>query len=292
MSRTLLHQLKQLKWLYYKPAMASLLIIVSLTLCVIHAKATPTHKYFYHYKADVTITGRVTDSSGQPLQGVSVSIAGTKIGTLTDGNGNYALSVPNDYTGRSLTFSYTGFVMQQVIIGDKRVINVSLKTDTGRMLSDVVVVGYGTQRRADLTGAVDVVSSKDIENKPVTNVLQALQGEAPNLIIQQTALDPGSNVNINIRGLGTLGDNTPLVVIDGIVGGNINTINPNDIASVTVLKDAGSAAIYGSRAANGVILITTKSGKLNQKPTISYDGSYGLQNPSVPVQKVSAWDNA
>jgi TonB-dependent SusC/RagA subfamily outer membrane receptor len=124
------------------------------------------------------------------------------------------------------------------------------------------------------------------------NTFQALQGESPNLIIQQSTLDPGSDVTVNIRGVGTLGDNTPLVVIDGIVGGNLNTLNPNDIASVSVLKDAGAAAIYGSRAANGVILVTTKSGKLNSKPSISYNGSYGLQDAKVLVHKVDAWDNA
>ena len=159
-------------------------------------------------------------------------------------------------------------------------------------LNEVVVVGYGTQTRASLTGAVNQVTAKDIENKPVLNTLQALQGEAPNLIIQQSSLNPGSNVNINIRGVGTLGNNDPLVVIDGIIGGNINTLNPNDIASVSVLKDAGSAAIYGSRAANGVLLVTTKSGKLNQKSSFSYNGSYGFQDPEVLVHKVHAWDNA
>lgn len=167
-----------------------------------------------------------------------------------------------------------------------------MQTDLGRTLNDIVVVGYGTQKKVSLTGAVNQVNAKDIEDKPVTNVLQALQGASPNLIIQQTNFEPGSGVNLNIRGVSTLGDNTPLVVIDGIIGGDINLLNPNDIASVSILKDAGSAAIYGSRSANGVLLVTTKSGKLNQKPSVSYNGSYGIQHPYVALKKVSAWENA
>ncbi|HEY0109879.1 MAG TPA: TonB-dependent receptor plug domain-containing protein, partial [Fibrella sp.] len=240
----------------------------------------------------IPITGRVVDSTGQPLQGVSVTIAGTRVGTVTDASGNFSLNVPDEFAGRSLTFSYTGYESQVVVIGDQRVINVSLTNTFGTTLSDVVVVGYGTQRRGSLTGAVNQISSKNIENKPVTNTLQALQGESPNLIIQQRSFNPGSGVNINIRGLGTLGDNTPLIVIDGIIGGNINTINPADIESVSVLKDAGSAAIYGSRAANGVLLVTTKSGRRNQKPTVIYNGNIGYQTPRVLVKKVGAWDNA
>lgn len=238
------------------------------------------------------ITGRVTDSTGRGLQGVSVSILKTKIGTLTDPNGVFSLSVPANFMSRLIAFSYTGMFPKELPITENRVVNVSLQFDLTKSLEDVVVVGYGTQKKVSLTGAVNQISSKQIENKPVTNVLQALQGESPNLTIQQNNFNPGSGVIINIRGLGTLGDNSPLIVIDGIIGGNINNLNPNDIASVSVLKDAGSAAIYGSRSANGVLLITTKSGKLNQKPTVSYNGGYGLQDARVLVEKVHAWDNA
>ena len=241
--------------------------------------------------ADITVTGRVLDEQKQPIPGVNVSIAGTKIGTVTDVNGNYKLNVPDANAGSRLSFSYIGYVSQEVAIAGKTQINVSLLPDN-QNLNEVVVVGYGTQSRVSLTGAVSQISSENIENKPVLNTLQALQGEAPNLVIQQSQLNPGSNVSINIRGVGTLGNNDPLVVIDGIVGGNINTLNPNDIASVSVLKDAGSAAIYGSRAANGVLLVTTKSGKLNQKPSLSYNTNFGLQDPRVLVEKVDAWDNA
>ncbi len=245
-----------------------------------------------HAQTNTTIIGRITDSSGNGLQGVNISILNTKIGTVTDANGNYSLTFPDAYRNRRIAFSYTGMVAQELPIGDKSTIDVRLLADLGKSLDDVVVIGYGTQRKVSLTGAVNQISSRQIENKPVTNVLQALQGESPNLIIQQANFNPGSGVVINIRGVGTLGDNSPLVVIDGIIGGDINLLNPNDIASVSVLKDAGSAAIYGSRAANGVLLVTTKGGRLNQKPTVSYNGTYGVQTARVLVDKVHAWDNA
>jgi TonB-linked SusC/RagA family outer membrane protein len=269
-----------------------LLIAVSLFCWQIDAQANNINDPNAPELFAIPITGQVTDSSGQPLQGVSINIAGTTVGTLTDASGNYTLNVPDNYAGSSLTFSFTGYTSQVVPIGGNRVINVSLINSAGTVLSDVVVVGYGTQRKGSLTGSVNQISSKSIENKPVTNTLQALQGESPNLIIQQRDFNPGSGVNINIRGLGTLGDNTPLIVIDGIIGGNINTINPADIESVSVLKDAGSAAIYGSRAANGVLLVTTKTGRRNQRTTVTYNGNVGKQDPRVLVKKVSAWDNA
>lgn len=240
----------------------------------------------------ITITGVVQDSnSGNPISGASVVLSGTKTGVVTDERGRYTINIAGSGINKTLVFSFVGYTSQSFPVPASGELNVSL-TAKANELSDVVVVGYGTQKKVSLTGAVNQISSKDIENKPVLNTLQALQGESPNLIIQQSQLDPGSNVTINIRGVGTLGNNDPLIVIDGIIGGDLNTINPNDIASISVLKDAGSAAIYGSRAANGVILVTTKSGRLNQKPAVNYDGSYGIQEPKVLVHKVSAWDNA
>lgn len=293
----LLHKLKKLKWLNNKPFMAVMLVSIALNYGVAHAEAAITvNKNHYHLNfLNISVSGHVNDERGQPLPGVNVSITGTTIGTATDANGNFRLNVPDNFAGRNLMFSFIGYVKQEVTIKDQKVINISLKPNTNNQLNEVVVVGYGTQRRATINGAVSTVGAKDIEDKPVLNTFQALQGESPNLIIQQNTLDPGSNVTVNIRGISTTGNNDPLVVIDGIVTQNsasLNTINPNDIASVTLLKDAGAAAIYGSRAANGVILVTTKGGKLNQKPTVSYNGSYGLQVPDVLVHKVSASDNA
>ncbi|MGY3054223.1 TonB-linked SusC/RagA family outer membrane protein [Pedobacter sp. UYEF25] len=238
------------------------------------------------------ISGVVNDETGSPLLGATVREKGTKNAVSTDGKGRYTISVADN--GAMLTFSFLGYADQDVPVTGNSTINVQLKPSDNK-LNEVVVVGYGTQNRANINGAVNTVGAKDINSKPVLNTFQALQGESPNLIIQQNSLDPGATPTVNIRGIGTTGNNDPLVVIDGIVTqgtGSLNTLNPNDIESATVLKDAGSAAIYGSRAANGVILITTKSGKLNQKAAVSYNGSYGLQVPDVMVHKIDAADNA
>jgi TonB-linked SusC/RagA family outer membrane protein len=278
-----------LRRLLKKPLLVMLLCVTALNSSYASVYVAPAMNVLRI--ADITITGHVSDEQQQPLPGVNVRISGTKVGTVTDVNGNYKLTVPEAYSGRTLSFSFVSYTTQEIALAGKSEINVRL-LPSSKSLNEVVVVGYGTQTKASLTGAVNQITAKNIENKPVLNTLQALQGEAPNLIIQQSSLDPGSNVTINIRGVGTLGNNDPLVVIDGIIGGNINTLNPNDIASVSVLKDAGSAAIYGSRAANGVLLVTTKSGKLNQKPSFSYNASYGFQDPQVLAHKVHAWDNA
>lgn len=246
-------------------------------------------------QSNISISGQVTDERGQPMPGVSVQVIGTSIGTVADGNGKYVLSIPDNQVSGKLRFSFIGYVKQEISIEGKLVINVTLQPEPNNVLNEVVVVGYGTQKKATVNGSLNTVGAKDIGDKPVLNAYQALQGESPNLIIQQSALDPGANVNINIRGIATTGNNSPLLVIDGIVSQNVNDLNllnPADIANVTVLKDAGSAAIYGSRGANGVILVTTKSGKFNQKATLTYNGSYGWQVPDVLVHKVSGADNA
>ncbi|MCX2574155.1 SusC/RagA family TonB-linked outer membrane protein [Pedobacter sandarakinus] len=288
--RPKLYRLKKLKRLPLRP----LVVLLAALAPVTYASATGIGSIAYHNanRLDISITGKVTDEKGLGLPGVSVQVKGTTAGAVTNADGNFTLSVPDSQRNGTLTFSYLGYISQEVAISSRSTINIQLKPDANNTLDDVVVVGYGVQKRVSITGAVNTIDAKNIENKPVLNAYQALQGESPNLIIQQTNLNPGSNVTVNIRGVGTLGDNTPLVVVDGIVGGNLNTINPNDIASVSVLKDAGSAAIYGSRAANGVILITTKSGKLNQKTSVSYNGSYGIQDANVLVHKVPAWENA
>ena len=239
----------------------------------------------------IIITGKVTDEEGAGIPGVSVTAKSTSIGSATNANGNYSIALPDDVSNPVLVFTYIGYVNQEIAAEGRRTINVMLQR-TEKVLEDVVVVGYGTQRRNSITGSVDAIGKKSIEGRPVANVSQALQGVSPNLIIQQRNFEPGQGVNINIRGLGTLGDNTPLIVIDGIPGGDINLINPNDIESISILKDAGSAAIYGSRSANGVVLITTKKGKKNERATVHYNGIYGIQSPRITYEPVHAWENA
>ncbi|MFI5160100.1 MAG: SusC/RagA family TonB-linked outer membrane protein [Sphingobacteriales bacterium] len=246
-------------------------------------------------QSNISISGQVTDERGQPMPGVSIQVIGTSIGTIADKDGKYVLSIPDNQISGKLRFSFIGYLKQEISIEGKLVINVTLQPEPNNVLNEVVVVGYGTQKKATINGSLNTVGAKDIGDKPVLNAYQALQGESPNLIIQQSTLDPGANVNINIRGVATTGNNSPLLVVDGIVSqsvNDLNLLNPNDIANVTVLKDAGSAAIYGSRGANGVILVTTKSGKFNQKATLTYNGSYGLQVPDVLIHKVSGADNA
>ncbi len=209
-----------------------------------------------------TITGRVTDElTKQPIPGVSVFLKGTGTGTATSAEGVFSLKIPTG-NNQLLVFSSIGFTSREVPVTAAGQLNISLK-QASSILSDVVVVGYGTQKRTSLTGAVSVVSAKDLEGKPVTSAVQALQGAAPNLIIQQNATEPGAAININVRGVSTVNNSSPLILVDGVPG-SLDLLNPNDIESISVLKDAASSAIYGSRAANGVILVTTKKGKLNK----------------------------
>ncbi|HYG37353.1 MAG TPA: TonB-dependent receptor [Cytophagales bacterium] len=239
-----------------------------------------------------TVTGKVSDEKNESLPGVTVLVRGTTIGTATDIEGNYSLAVP-DMENSVLVFSYIGFNTEEVPINGRTIVNIDMMPNL-ESLNEVVVVGYATQKKINLTGAVDMVDAEALESKPVNNITQALQGTSPNLIIQQQSSEPGTELNINIRGIGTLGDNSPLIVIDGIPSnsGAFSTINPNDIASISVLKDAASAAIYGSRSANGVILVTTKQGNYSTKPTVTYNGILGWQTPSFFQRPVSAYNFA
>jgi TonB-linked SusC/RagA family outer membrane protein len=244
-----------------------------------------------HADADTLIQGRVVDEKNSGLANISVLIKGTSIGATTNKDGYFTLRIPADKVNEVLVFSSVGYIPQEIRLDGQQQIMVKLSSDA-QDLGEVIVVGYGTQRKISVSGSIDNISKKAIEGRPVSNMSQALQGVSPNLIVQQRNFEPGQGVNLNIRGLGTLGDNTPLIVIDGISGGDLNLINPNDIDNISILKDAGSAAIYGSRAANGVILITTKKGKKNEKPAVSYNGIYGMQSPRVTYKPVHAWENA
>ncbi|MEO6522901.1 MAG: TonB-dependent receptor [Mucilaginibacter sp.] len=228
--------------------------------------------------AAITITGKVSDSHGQTLPGVSVTLKGTQTGTMTDINGAYTIKVPN---GASvLVFSFIGMVSQEIVVGSKILIDVTL-ADSPHTLNDVVVVGYGTQSRATVTAAITKVEGKNISNQPVSTPGEALAGLAAGVQVQSDqGAKPGAAPTIRVRGVSSLSSsNDPLYVVDGYpleTASNFNLINPGDIESLEVLKDAASAAIYGSRAANGVVLVTTKRGKAG-KTTFSATAYTGMQ---------------
>ena len=227
----------------------------------------------------VKVRGQVTDQvTAEPMVGVSILVKGGKEGTITDIDGNYSIEVVPDQT---LVFSFIGYKTKEVQVGSKTEISVHLAENT-QMLNDVVVVGYGVQKKVNLTGAVSAVKGDELASRPITNVGSGLQGMLPGVSIVQPSGQPGNDkMSIVIRGISTLNSKTdPLILIDGIAGGDLNMLNPDDIENVSVLKDAASSAIYGARAANGVILVTTKQGSQKEKTTVSYSGYIGFQTPT------------
>ena len=235
------------------------------------------------YHAPVKISGKVVnEATGEALSGVSVKIKNSETGTLTDEQGVFTLSVPDDKP--VLVFSYVGFISSEITINDRRSVIVSLKSES-KGLEGVVVVGYGRQKRRNVTGAITTIDQKQLANRPITNSTQALQG-APGVYVNQTNGRPGADAaSIRIRGIGTLNNSNPLVLVDGIEY-SLGAINPNDIESITVLKDAASSAIYGNRAANGVILVTTKKGQ-KDKFQASYNYYRGVQKSTFTPDVVS-----
>ena len=237
----------------------------------------------------VKITGTVTDEKGLPLPGVSVKVKGTTSGIITDGNGKYAITV-NDNKA-VLEFTFLGFTKQEISINGRTEINVKL-LEAQTALNEVVVIGYGTVKRSDLTGAVASVKGSDIKAQGVSDVTKALQGKMPGVTIEAAGGDPGSGTRILIRGVGTLGNSAPLYIVDGVQVASINNLNQADIESIDVLKDASAAAIYGSRAANGVVLVTTKSGK-SGAPTVQFTSTVGQQKIAHKIDVLNAqeWAN-
>ena len=205
----------------------------------------------------LTVSGTVTDENGEELPGVNILIKNSSTGVVTGIDGKYRISVkPADV----LVFSYVGFVSEEILVGQQTTINLTLKPDVGE-LDEVVVIGYGTQRKSDITGSTGLLTSKDVDLQPVQRVENMLQGKVAGVTVAQKSGAPGATPKVNIRGF----TGNPTYVIDGLIDADINSINPNDIQSISVLKDASATAIYGSRGANGVILITTKQGKTNTK---------------------------
>lgn len=203
-----------------------------------------------------TVSGKVTDEAGAPLEGVSVTVSGRATGTATNGEGRFRISVQSDTA--QLTFSYTGMLDQTIRVGTRNAIDIVL-TRADKVLDQVVVVGYGTQKRRDVTGAVVSIKPADLENMPNVNIVQSLQGKLPGLTITNTGSSAEGSTKMRVRAQNSISaDAGPLIVLDGIqYEGFLSEINPNDIESIEVLKDASSAAIYGARAAGGVLLVTT-----------------------------------
>lgn len=221
-----------------------------------------------------TVKGQVVDSTGEPVIGANVQVKGTTNGTITDIDGNFTL---NNAKG-TLVVSFIGYKSQEIVVkGNETNLQIVLKEDT-EMLDEVVVVGYGSVKKSDLTGAVASVSTKDLTITGRASAVGAMQGVVPGVNIQRSSNKPGGAYNILIRGLNTISGSTkPLIVIDGVPGAELENINPDDIEKIDILKDASSTAIYGSRATNGVVIVTTKKGA-NGTPRISYDGSVGFKN--------------
>src|SRR5664279_2605637 len=225
------------------------------------------------FAQEKTITGKVTAEGEGPLPGVNVTVQGTVIGAITDLNGGYSIKVPAPTS--VLLFSSIGYQTKQMVVGTQTVIDMVLVSDV-KALQEVVVTGYTSQRRKDLTGAVGVVEPAKLTAVPTGNVSSSLQGRSAGVTVIGNGM-PGETSKVRIRGFSSFENNDPLYVVDGVPTQDISSMNPNDVESMSVLKDAGAASIYGSRASNGVIIVTTKKGSKGTK--VTYSMQYGTQDP-------------
>lgn len=236
----------------------------------------------------ITIKGSVKDADGNPVIGANIQVKGTSIGTISDMDGNFSFQGP---AGATVVVSYIGFHSQTIEVKGNEPLQVRLQEDT-EVLNEVVVVGYGTQKKANLSGSVASVDSEQLQNRPIQNISSGLQGLMPGVTVTGTNGAPGMDSgNIRIRGIGTLNTASPYILIDGVESETMSAVDPNDIASISVLKDAASAAIYGSKAANGVILITTKRGSTG-KPKVSYSGYISFQNATEMIERLDSYEYA
>ena len=235
------------------------------------------------FVADIRVTGKVTSPTGEGIPGVSVSVKGSSVGTSTDAAGNYTLTAPE---GATLVFSSVGFETQEIPINSRTSIDVSMKESTGRSMDEVVVIGYGTASKRDLTGSIVKIQGKEVADKPNTNPVASLQGKVAGLSVVNSGT-PGREPDIRVRGTSSIGQVKPLYVVDGIFQDNINYINPNDIESIEVLKDPSSLAIFGVRGATGVIAITTKKARAGQT-IISLSSNYGFKKLTDKIDMVDA----
>ena len=238
--------------------------------------------------ADRTVKGTVTTpETNEPLPGVSIILKSTQRGTTTDVNGKFQLDVPDE--NATLIFSFVGYLSQEISVGNRTDLSIVLAPDT-KALDEIVVVGYGTQKKSTLTGAIAAVKGSDIAENPVPNISNSIAGRVAGVSMRPNGGQPGSDSpEIHIRGIGTTGNNKPLVVVDGVIRDNINQIDPGSIETVTVLKDAAAVAPYGLGGANGVLLITTKKGVAGT-PTLSFNAYYGWQTPTYYPKLLGAQD--
>ncbi|WP_232804734.1 SusC/RagA family TonB-linked outer membrane protein [Salegentibacter maritimus] len=256
-----------------KPMLTSFFLIISLFKVEANSYSVKEAKIA---QETITVTGRVVETgSGMPIPGANVVEKGTNHGVMTDFEGNYSIKVAEDGV---LVVSFVGFARKEIPVNGRNEIDIVLETEAAA-LDEVVIVGYGTQKKVNLTGAVSAVDSEVFEARPITNVGQGLQGVIPNLNIDMSNGSPGSGTTFNVRGTTSINGGSPLVLVDGVEM-DPNLINPNNIESVSVLKDAASASIYGARAAFGVILITTKGGEKNRKSSINYTGNFSFKKPT------------
>jgi TonB-dependent starch-binding outer membrane protein SusC len=234
------------------------------------------------------VTGTIKDQTGTALPGVNVLLKGTSVGTTTDVEGNFSISASAEDV---LVISFIGYTTEEIPVGNQTKIETALSEDIAT-LSEVVVIGYGVQKKVLTTGANLRVAGDDLQKLSTTNALQALQGQAPGVQITSTSGQPGESIKVAIRGVGSIGNNGPLYVVDGVLTGDITYLNSADIQSIDVLKDAASAAIYGSQAANGVVLVTTKKGKKGSRAQITFDSYYGVQNVARKIPMLNAQEYA
>ena len=239
----------------------------------------------------ITVSGNITDANdNSPLIGVNILVKGTSTGTVTDLDGNYSVTVPDG--NAAIVYSYTGYSPQEITVGTQTVINVAL-APAEALLDEVVVIGYGTVKKSDVTGAVSTVTAEAFEDQPLTRLEDAIQGRAAGVSVAKANGQPGSNIKIRIRGVNSItGNNSPLVVVDGIQGVDLGTLNPNDIESINVLKDASATAIYGVRGSNGVIMITTKKGRGKGKIDVDYFTTFSSVPEFLPTLADSPADFA
>jgi len=263
----------------------------------IHQNITISHRNRSIFKSqrpvvvlqEIIVTGVVKDETGEPLPGVNVLLKGTTTGVVTDVNGSFTLSVPDD--NAVLSFSFIGYLPVDIVVGNQTVINVSLVPDL-TSLEEVVIVGYGTERKQKVTSAISTISGERIDNVVTGNATQALIGKAPGVRVEVNGGAPGASANVIIRGTGSLSNQNPLYVIDGVFSDDMSFLNPADIESIDVLKDAAAASIYGARAGQGVVLITTKSGNADQPLRIELDASLGFSNAVRQLEFLNADDYA